>query len=367
MKYDYGKPEQGHSFEHNNFFDCLLHMGHDILYFDTGTLTKSLGREGFNRRLREIVSVERPDLMFTVLYRNELDRSIVREISEGGQTPTFNWFCDDHWRFESFSSVWAPCFNWVATTAQSAVSKYALLGYERAIKTQWASNPFMYRPLELPLAYDVTFVGQPHGDRRYVLERVRSAGIDLSAWGDGWPAGRLSQVQMIDVFNQSRVNLNLANATRPRSPWDRAAGFIVRNSMRIPLDGWRRKLLFRVLARLQPRQSGSQTSHYLEQIKGRNFEVPGCAGFLLTGQAENLSDYYEPGREVTTFASLDSLVEQIRYYLANDDERAAVAAAGYSRTMREHTYVHRFTNIFARIGLPTKPVDDILSGHVSPG
>src|SRR5579859_1599494 len=192
-------------------------MGNDILYFDLGTLTRSLGRAAMNKRLREVVRAERPDLLFTVLFRDELDRRSVRDISLSGETLTFNWFCDDHWRFENFSSIWAPCFNWVATTAQSAIPKYKLLGYDHAIKTQWACNPFTYRPLGLPLTYDATFVGLPHGDRRYVLERVRNAGIDLKVWGAGWPAGRLSQSAMIEVFNRSRVNLNLSNASRPRT------------------------------------------------------------------------------------------------------------------------------------------------------
>jgi spore maturation protein CgeB len=51
MKYDYGKPEQGFSFEHYNFYHSLLYMGHDILYFDYMTLMQQHGRDGMNRRL----------------------------------------------------------------------------------------------------------------------------------------------------------------------------------------------------------------------------------------------------------------------------------------------------------------------------
>jgi spore maturation protein CgeB len=366
-RYDYGRPEQGYSFEHNNLFDALVNMGNDILYFDFGTLMQSLGRVGMNKRLREVVRSERPDLLFGVLFRDELDRNTMREISLSGETVTFNWFCDDHWRFENFSSLWAPCFNWVATTAQSAVAKYRAIGYEHAIKTQWACNPFSYRRLGLPLTYDATFVGLPHGDRRYVLERVRDAGVDLSVWGAGWPAGRLSQPGMIEVFNRSRVNLNLSNASRPRTLWDRAAGFATRYLVQIPRGRTSRRAMLRLLSWLEPRPVAGASGRYLDQIKGRNFEVPGCGGFLLTGEADNLADYYVPGVEVVTFSTTDEMLTRIRYYLTHEDDRQAVADAGYARTLRGHTYVHRFADIFGRMGLPRPPVDEILSGQMRGG
>jgi len=45
------------------------------------------------------------------------------------------------------------------------------------------------------------------------------------------------------------------------------------------------------------------------------------------------------------------LIDKIRHYLANEKERAAIAKAGYERTMREHTYNHRFDKIFKQAGL----------------
>ena len=78
MKYDYGRPEQGYSFEHYNFYHSLHHMGHDILYFDFMTLMQEHGKDWMNRRLLEVVEAEKPDMMFTVLFTEELDKAIVR-------------------------------------------------------------------------------------------------------------------------------------------------------------------------------------------------------------------------------------------------------------------------------------------------
>lgn len=367
LKYDYGRPEQGYSFEHHNFYHSLLHMRHDILYFDFMTLLQEHGREWMNRRLLEVAKAERPDLMFTVLFTDELYPAVIREISENTDTVTLNWFSDDHWRFENYSRYWAPCFNWVITTAKSALRKYARLGHRNVIKSQWACNQFLYRKLHLPLEYDVTFVGKPHGNRREIIQALRDAGINVQVWGSGWESGRLSQEEMIRIFNQSRINLNLSNASTPVSTPKARARNLTRKWFSRSLDvvpfGSKAKAMSKTwLSALRPSASvaldqGRRVNlgqQYTEQIKARNFEIPGCGGFLMTGTAENLEDYYDIGRAVVCFDDVDALIRKVRYYLNHEDERATIAEAGYMRTLQEHTYVRRFNEIFQQIGIPRK-------------
>ena len=51
-----------------------------------------------------------------------------------------------------------------------------------------------------------------------------------------------------------------------------------------------------------------------------------------------------------SFGGIDDLVDKVRYYLSRDDKRMATAKAGYDRTIDEHTYAHRFKEIFHRMG-----------------
>jgi spore maturation protein CgeB len=370
MKYDYGKPEQGLSFEHYNFYHSLLHMGHDILYFDYMTLMQQHGRDGMNRRLKEVVASEKPDLLFAILFTDQFDPLVLRELTET-RLPTVNWFCDDHWRFDNYSREWAPCFKWVVTTAASALPKYAHLGYRNVIKSQWGCNDVLYRKMDMPLKYDVAFVGQPHGNRRQVIHALRKTGIKVHVWGGGWESGRLSQEEMIRVFNQSRINLNLSNASKPTdvslpviTPTFRLSD-MVRSRLSRSLDivsfgsqvkamgkGWFSGLCGSLTASADSEPTEAPDVHYSDQIKGRNFEVPGCGGFLLTGMAENLGQYYEIGKEVVCFDDRHDLIEKVRYYLKHEDERTAIAQAGYERTMRDHTYSHRFSEIFEQLGMP---------------
>jgi len=101
-KYDYGDSSRGLSFEHCNFFDTLEHLGHDITYFDTLTEVQQRGPAAASRRLLDVVKAEKPHLLFCSLMRDELKIDVVRRISADTDTTTFNWFCDDHWRFDNF-------------------------------------------------------------------------------------------------------------------------------------------------------------------------------------------------------------------------------------------------------------------------
>jgi len=332
MKYDYGDARRGYSFEHHNFFDFFQRSGHDVLYFDSRASIKR------NKRLLETARSEKPDLMFSVLFTNELAPAVIRQISNLPDTTTVNWFCDDHWRFDNYSRYWAPCFNWVVTTAGSALPKYAQLQYPNVIKSQWACNHLLYRKLDLPLQYDVTFVGQPHGNRRQIVDALRRAGIRVQVFGFGWEAGRVSQEQMIRIFNQSRINLNFSNASVRGGYREFVATGLSRLARpldRVPLGQKVKKAgrqIWNVV--LNQTEAAPEISTYTGQIKGRHFEVPGCGGFLLTGNADDLDSYYEPGKEVVCFDSTDDLIEKIRYYLAHEEERASIAQAGRSEERR---------------------------------
>ena len=82
------------------------------------------------------------------------------------------------------------------------------------------------------------------------------------------------------------------------------------------------------------------------QIKGRNFEIPGSGGFLLTQYAGGIEEYFVPGLEIATFSNDGELLERIQYFLSHDREREAIKSAGYQRALTDHTFQKRFEDIF---------------------
>jgi len=77
----------------------------------------------------------------------------------------------------------------------------------------------------------------------------------------------------------------------------------------------------------------------------RLYEATGMGTFLITDWKKNLSDIFEPDKEVITYKTQEECVEKIRYYLENDKEREAIARAGQERTLKEHTYYNRMQEL----------------------
>ncbi|MCX6031407.1 MAG: glycosyltransferase [Chloroflexi bacterium] len=302
-RYDYGNPARGLSYEENNFFHPLYSLGHEIIRFDFIEIAKRWGRDRMNQMLVEAAYRFKPQLVFTVLFSDEFDESTFPNVAESGAITTLNWFTDDHWRFDSFSRHWAPRFTWGVTTSRFALQNYVTHGIGNVILSQWACNQRLYYPMNLPKIYDVSFVGQPHGNRREVISRLRQAGINVQTWGYGWEKGKVTQYEMVRIFNQTKINLNLNNASVPG----------------------------------------------MDQIKGRNFEIPGCGGFMLTGRVQGLDEYYQADEEIVGFADTDDLIDKVRYYLGHEEDRERIALKGYRRTIRDHTYDQRFAELFSRV------------------
>lgn len=330
MEYDYGDRARGPSFEAMNFRAALEGMGHEVVPFDFMAKEAELGRERMNQQLVVEARKAHPDAIFLCLFEDEVSTATLDALCDQTHVPTVNWFTDDHWRFLNFSRHLAPHLDWCVTTDPDSVAKYRAVGCGNVILSQWACNRYSYHPTDGPLDYAVTFVGQPHGNRRKVVAAIRAAGFDVRCWGEGWSEGRLSHDEMVRVFGTSAISLNLSNASDPPRGMRTRVG--------------------RLLGRGPPVPPGPRPS----QIKGRTFEVPGCRGFQLTERVPHLERYFKIGREVAVYDSEADLIRQIQYWLSHPQERDQIADAGYRRVMAEHTYDHRFDEIFSAMGLVGK-------------
>lgn len=81
----------------------------------------------------------------------------------------------------------------------------------------------------------------------------------------------------------------------------------------------------------------------------RLFEATGSGAFLLTDFQTNLRRYFEPGREVETYANGAELVEKIHYYLEHPEEREAIARRGQERCLASYSMEQRAAEMDALI------------------
>lgn len=342
-KYEYGKPELGLSVVYLNYYDSLAKMnggGNEVIFFPADVILREKGIEATSADLKEIVFKEKPDIVFFGVGPGSIKKEVIKEITQKSGAATFTWSFDDHWGFYRSSKHSAHLYNWVFTTDPLAIEKYRKIGYKNAVFVPQCYNHFLYKPLNLPKIYDVTFVGRPHGRRRKIIERLKNAGINVVCFGEGWPNGYVSTEDIIKVFSQSKINLNLSESSG--NLWKQIASIFFRRKfdrsigINSPLKWYDNFQM--LLARKK------------KQIKGRIFRVLGCGGFVLSESTEGLEGLYEPGKEIECFSSFNELVEKIKYYLAHEEEREKIAQAGYQRSARDHTCEKRFNEMFKIMG-----------------
>ncbi len=323
-RYDYGRPDWGDSFEFTNFVGPLERLGHQVRVFDTMPSGAEPTETG--RALLTSVREFEPDLLLCLLSTNEVPLDAIREA--GQLTTTANWFADDSWRFSWFSKKVAPAFDWTLTTSRRAERKYLKLGVS-TVFLPWACNTAVFHPSKGSKQFDVSFVGQRHGNRGRMVERLQADGLDVYARGAGWPGGRVGWLEMAEIFSTTRVNLSLSESS---------AGPLVRR-------GWRFRGAYRMDRALLPFFPPPA------QMKARIFEITGCGGFCITGPFDELAECFDPGSEVVVASTYREVRDGIRHFLAHEDERAGIARAALEKCRSEHTYERRFAQLFNRIYL----------------
>lgn len=298
MHFDYGMPRRGVSYETTAFRDPLHLLGCDLIEAPLDVLSGRLGQKGTGDALLELAFRHDVDIAFVIPFKDEVAPAALGELRDTLGVPVVAWFCDDHWRFDSFTTNFLDYVSVAVTTSRDALEQYHARGFSRVIRSQWSVNHRVFRPLPLPQVYDLCFIGQPHSDRPELVRRLRSAGLHVETRGFGWPEGRVSLREMVRLCNQSRVCLNFA--------------------------------------------APSRMGH--DQVKGRDFEIPAMARPLLRPYSDELAEYFSD-QEIATFRDAEELVAKAGALLADAPAREKLAQAGYRRVRRDHTAEGRLAQL----------------------
>ena len=305
LKYDYGRPDWGLSYEHYNFYQTFLSMGYSLIYFDYDRLITKFGyeKETLSKMLLEAAYYYQPDVLFYFNYKDWIEYKVWDEISNNLPTKTIIWLGDDHWRYDETKPTW-KLFNLIVTTDKNGYRKRK--GKYPVLLSQWACGyQFISewaQRLNIPKKYDVSFIGRCHNDGRIqFVETLRNNGIDIKTFGEGWQGKnnrRLSQIELIKLYRQSKIVLNI---------------------------------------------SLSSNDKYM--IKGRDFEVPGSRSLLLTQDSKEILNYFEDGIEIMTYKAVKDAAEKIKYILGNDRDLKDITKQGYERILKDHTYEKRLREV----------------------
>jgi spore maturation protein CgeB len=267
------------------------------------------------RRMKLWIDEDSTDVIFTYLSGEIVTPETVREMAGTG-IPMVNLSLNDKEAFvgkvknglamgvRDISRYFGLCW----TSTEDALKKYCAEG-ALPIDLPEGANPEIHKPHDLEKTIDISFVGQCYGNRPEIIQRLNHCGIQVEAYGYGWPKGALSTEDMVKMYSRSKINLGFSGVL-------------------------------------------NYTNTYC--LKGRDFEIPMSGGLFLTEHHPELETCYEVGKEIVTYKSFSDLVEKIRYLLSNPKEAEMIRHRGRQRALKAHTWEMRFEKIFDLMGLIKK-------------
>lgn len=142
----------------------------------------------------------------------------------------------------------------------------------------------------------------------------------------------LSTVADVDLFTRSDASFLRANAPRVRIHDG------VNTALEMPFVFKYSKINLNTT--LRSIQTG---------LPQRIWDVLGCGGFLLTNYQAELSEFFEVGKHLVAYENEAEAVEKAKYYLEHEDERLAIANAGYEYVKSSNTVLHRVVSMIGII------------------
>lgn len=378
----------------NNLYQSLVDLGHDVLEFkyDLRKTFQNLNpqdpkQKAFINRNRPIITKEllnqikishtkKPiDLFFSYFYDACVLPEAIDEIRSLG-IKTVNWFCNSSYQLDLVSEI-SPHYDWCLVPEKCRLKDYISMGAS-PIYCQEAANPNIYKPYNLPIKYDVTFVGQAYGDRPTYIKYLLDQKIDVRVWGFGWQKFAPEAIKIKKLLarnNTIKVGIKALFSSGGRQKIKRHLKNMITSSIqkksKIYLKSSEHVILPKYIlgeilsddemikiyscSKINVGFSTCGDTHKsgkrIVQIRLRDFEVPMSGGFYMVEYMKELEEFYYIGKEIVCYNGTEDLAKKIKYYLKHDTERETIRKAGYERCLRDHSWHKRFENVFHEIGL----------------
>lgn len=241
------------------------------------------------------------------------------------------WFVDDPYVTNETVKI-ALHYDYIFTHERSCVMLYRSIGCVQVYHLPLAAHFGLFRPMPVPQEYrtDICFIGiafwnrvelfdeiAPYlKDKRVLIggmlwERMKHFSTISQFVRDGW----IEVPETAMYYNGAKIVINLHRTTE--------AGKDNLNGLNWPA----------------------------ESINPRTFEMAACGTLQLTDLRSELPEHYAIGSEIAVFHNAQHLIQQMDYYLTHEEERVRVAAKGYQRTKRDHTFTDRIHKLLEIIGL----------------
>jgi len=307
-------PIANNNWENDNLIAGLVQCGHDVIQYDWKANGYDQYRpdwsyEGKRMMNDDLLSVfkrhhkEKPfDLMFGYLSDPVIYSYVIQEIKNHG-VYTINYSCNNIASFERTHLNTAVVYDCNFYSERDIEHKFKSIN-ANSYWFPFGANIDFYHRSECNQVYDVGFVGQWYGYRLPLMATLPQYGFSTIL------ASKVRYAELIEIIHTTKVIVGFKG---------------LGNSAFNDTD--------------------------MKQMRLRDIEVPACGGFHLAEYVNEIEWYFEPGKEIVTFKTIEEFYELVDYFVNNDIERKKYADAAYRRVVMCHSWEKRFKDAFNFLGI----------------
>ncbi len=86
----------------------------------------------------------------------------------------------------------------------------------------------------------------------------------------------------------------------------------------------------------------------------RCIDIMAAGGFLMSNYQADFYDFFEPGKDLVLYESVEDLINKCDYYLEHEDERIAIARSGYEKVRKYHSFQKHLSEMIEIAGLTSR-------------
>ncbi len=208
--------------------------------------------------------------------------------------PAAYWAIDSHLKFDKhIKKTRVQDYDFLFVAQEDYISQYREKGCKNVYWLPLACDPEIHKPHNLPLKYDICFVGGlgPDSPRREIILKLQK---EFNMF-----VGQRYLHDMARIYSQSKIVFNKS------------------------LQG---------------------------DLNMRVFEAISCARLLLTDRICNgLEELFIDKKHLVIYDSYEDLVEKAHYYLKHPEERNAIAQKGQEEVWKKHSYRYRARHLIKTV------------------
>jgi len=277
-------------------------------------IIKPLAVTEYNQQILKTVKLQKPDLFLTVKGAY-LQVNTLEELSNIG-VPTINYYPDYHFSYKGVvDEAVFPYYSHFFTTKSFQLSILEkLLGPEKVSFLPHGYVSEVHKPSEgnsiLESVCDLVYIGTYDKQKEEWFSAIKKHFPQQSfkIYGESW-----QQKAKNPLLKESIVGQGVYGSAYARTIQSAKINLAIHMGV-ADKTGWQ------------------------DLVSTRTFEIPACKGFMLHVDNEEVRTLFKPEEEIGVFSDIESLAEQIEYYLSNEPDRFNCIENAYKRCVPAYSY-----------------------------